>query len=149
MKRIITGGLLFAIIFFTAAHISVAQNNDPVDRFKEQVNFVVQKVKEAETPKKKRAFLNSSLNKFLTSFERVENMNVLSETDQAALNSLKNNITEKKNELNGLNGFNRIPDNQLNNFANFVQQDLEQADSTVTLSVTVLLLIVIVIILLA
>jgi hypothetical protein len=84
----------------------------------------------------------------LNSFARVENVKTLSSADQTALNKLKNNITQKRNELNGLNGYKRVQNNQLNNFANFVQQDLEQADRTITISLTVLLLIVIILILL-
>ena len=116
--------------------------------FKKHINSVVQKVKAEENPQEKRDLLNDSFDNLLKSFDRVETMATLSSADQTALNELKSNITEKKNELNGMEGFKRVQDNQLNNFANFVQQDMEQADSTVTISVTVLLLIIIILILL-
>lgn len=148
MKRFTSIGLFFAMLFFVSVQTSFAQSDKAVDMFKKHVNDVVQKVEKAEKPEAKRELLNTSFDKLLTSFDRVENMKVLSAADQTSLNNLKGTITEKKNELNGLNGFKRVPDNQLNNFANFVQQDLEQADSTITISVTVLLLIIILLILL-
>lgn len=148
MKKLTPGGLCFAILLFAAVHTSVAQSQNAVDMFKEHVNKVVQKVEKTESPAKKRALLNASFDKLLTSFERVQQMRPLSENDRAALNKLKNNITAKKNELNGLAGYKRVPDSQLNHFANFAQQDLEQADSTITISVTVLLLIVLILLLL-
>lgn len=148
MKRITTVGLFVTLFFFTVAQTGYAQSNNAVDMFKKHVNNVVQKVKAEESPQQKRALLNDSFDNLLNSFNKVETMAVLSTTDQTALNELKNNITAKKNELNGMRGFKRVPDNQLNNFANFVQQDLEQADSTITISVTVLLLIIIILLLL-
>lgn len=148
MKRITTAGLFVAMLFFTAVNTASAQSNKAVDMFKEHINKVVQKVKVEENPQEKRELLNTSFDKLLNSFNKVENMKVLSQADQSAINQLKRNITEKQNELNGQNGYKRVQNNQLNNFANFVQQDLEQADSTVTISVTVLLLIIIILLLL-
>ena len=148
MRKLTTVGLFFTMLFFVATQSSHAQSNDAMTMFKNHINTVVKKVEKAEKPAKKRALLNNSFDKLLSSFNRVEKMRMLSSSDQAALNKLKGNITEKKNELNGMKGFKRVPNNQLNNFANFVQQDLEQADQTVTISVTVLLLIIIIILLL-
>lgn len=148
MRKITTAGLFFTMLFFAAVHTTTAQSGNAVEMFKKHVNGVVQKVEKTESPAEKRKILNSSFDKLLTSFNRVEKMKTLSSADQSALNKLKNNITEKKNELNGLNGYRQVENNQLNNFANFVQQDLEQADSTITISVTVLLLIIIILILL-
>ena len=148
IKRMTTTGLFVAFFFFTATTITAAQNNHAATLFKEQINKMVQKVEKADTPKKKREILNTSFDKLLTAFEKVKDMKTLSKADQAALHKLALNITQKRNELNGLAGFKRVENSQLNNFAHFVQQDLEQADSTVTISVTVLLLIIIILLLL-
>lgn len=147
MKRLTSVTLFFALLFAGVTHTVKAQNNEAVNMFKKHINKVVEKVEKAETPEEKRDLLNTSFDKLLTSFDRVEKMKKLSESDQAALNNLRSTVTEKKNELNGMEGYRRVPDNQLNNFANFVQQDLEQADQTITISVTVLLLIIIILIL--
>jgi len=148
MKRFTTAGLFITMLFFTAFQTASAQSDKAVNMFKKHVNNVVQQVENVENPQEKRELLNTSFDKLLGSFDRVENMRVLSQADQSSLNQLRANITEKKNELNGLNGYKRVQNNQLNNFANFVQQDLEQADSTITISVTVLLLIIIILLLL-
>jgi len=136
------------MLFFAAVCTTTAQSSNAVDMFKNHINKMVTKVEKAENPQDKRELLNTSFDKLLTSFDKVENMSMLSSSDLASLNKLKSNITEKKDELNGADGFKAVPDNQLNNFANYVQQDLEQANSTITISVTVLLLIIIIIILL-
>jgi hypothetical protein len=43
----------------------------------------------------------------------------------------------------------RVSDGQLNNFSNYVVQDMEQADQVITISVVTLLLIIILIVLIA
>ena len=148
MKRITTAGLFFSLLFFAAVHTATAQSNDAISMFKKHINGVVDKVEKAESADKKRELLNTSFNKLLSSFDRVEKLKSLSNSDQAALNGLRSNIMEKQKELNGIDGYRRVPNNQLNNFANFIQQDLEQADETITISVTVLLLIIIILLLL-
>lgn len=91
--------------------------------------------------------MNHSFDKMLKAFDKVGNIKMLSKSDQAAINRLSNNIEQKKYELNGTHGFTRVSNSQLNDFANYVQQDIEQAN-TVTISVTVLLLVIILIVLL-
>ena len=148
MKKLSSIGLLLAVFTFMALQNAHAQSENAIDMFKKHINKVVQKVEKAHDPSVKREVLNDSFDDLLNSFARVENVKTLSSADQTAMNKLKNNITQKRNELNGLNGYKRVQNNQLNNFANFVQQDLEQADRTITISLTVLLLIVIILILL-
>ena len=70
-----------------------------------------------------------------------------SEQDAANLDRVKATLQEKSDELAGINGFDRVPDDQLNAFSTYVVQDMEQADKTITISLVVALLIVIIIIL--
>ncbi|MDX1585106.1 MAG: hypothetical protein R3222_00120 [Balneolaceae bacterium] len=125
-----------------------AQSSNPSERLKKHINKMVEKVEEAPTPQDKRTILNDSFDDLITAFERVEGMEAISQQDRQAVALLKKNISEKKKELNGMDGYARIKDNRLNQFANFVQQDLEQADDTITISLTVALLIVIILLLL-
>lgn len=148
MKQITTTTLFVAFFFFAATTATIAQNSQAVSLFKDHINQMVHKVEQAEVPKKKREILNTTFDELLTAFDRVKSMKKLSKTNQAALHQLTLNIREKQNELNGLAGFKRVKANRLNDFAHFVQQDLEQADSTITISVTVLLLIIIILLLL-
>ncbi len=48
----------------------------------------------------------------------------------------------------GSNGYERVADAQLNAFSDYVVQDMEQADKSITISLVAALLIVIIIILL-
>jgi hypothetical protein len=119
------------------------------DKFKAYTNDVVQKVKAAETAGEKRAVLNESFDKMLTALDKVESMMSLTEEEAAFVDATRERYQGYRNELNGENGFERVADSELNNFANYVQQDIEQADRTVTISLTSLLLIIIIVILLA
>jgi cobalamin biosynthesis protein CobD/CbiB len=147
MKRITSAGL-FSLMLFVAVQAATAQSSKGVNMFKNHINKVVQKVKKTPNPQEKRQILNHSFDKLLTAFKKVKHIKKLSVSDQMALNKLSENISQKKYELNGTNGYQQVSDKQLNNFANYVQQDVEQASATITISVVVLLLIVIIIILL-
>lgn len=137
--------LILAVAFHFSA---LAQSGDASTKFKKYVNDIVKQVKKAEAPDQKRELLNQSFDHLVGAFDRVSSMKGVSEGDKEAIGKLKANIIEKKKELNGLDGFAGVKDNQLNNFADYVQQDIEQADETITISVTVLLLIIIILLLL-
>ncbi len=71
----------------------------------------------------------------------------ISEADRAGLDRLQSTLKEKQDELAGVNGFERVADGQLNAFAQYVVQDMEQADQMITISVVTLLLILILVVL--
>ena len=91
---------------------------------------------------------NNSFVEITKSLNEIQNITGVSNSDRLALASIEKRINEKSNELNGINGMQKVSDNQLNNFANYVQQDMEQADQWVTVSITTLILIAILLILL-
>jgi hypothetical protein len=64
------------------------------------------------------------------------------------LRSLENGISEKMNELNGSNGFNKVMDKDLDDFTDYSQDFMEQAADTVTIGVTTAILILIILLLL-
>ena len=84
--------------------------------------------------------MSEALNKVQGSF-------LVSKEDQAGLEGLKSIIKENQDELAGINGYERVPDSQLNNFSNYVVQNMAQADQVITISLVAALLIVIIIIL--
>lgn len=122
--------------------------NDGDDKIKKYVNGVVQEVVEADNAEDKRAILNKSLNKLIDVFDRVENMKNFSPDEVAGVVALKSDLIDRRDQLNGINGFARIPDNQLNNYASFVQQNMEQADTYITLSAGLAIVIVLLLLLL-
>lgn len=128
MKQIKAIGLTLAILFAIGLQTSDAQHTNVESMFKNHINDVVQKVKKTDAPQEKRELLNKSFDNILSAFDKVAKMGVLSEQNLIALNEVKQDITDKKSELNGLNGFPRVSNSELNAFADFVQQDYEQAD---------------------
>lgn len=146
-KKTFTAGIVLGAILFFNITTASAQINDPVKAFKGYINDMVVNVEHAKEPAAKRAIMNNTLDELLSTFKQVEELRDLSGKDGKALQLLTKNITEKKNELNGLVGFKKVPNSKLNAFANFVQQDMEQAE-TITISIVVALLIVIILLLL-
>ena len=124
-----------------------AQLNDGHERLKKHINSVVEKVEEAESPLHKREILDGSLEEMIQAIDKIKEKKSISESDKKGLAVFKDNLVDRKNELNGLNGFKKVPNNQLNQYANYIQQNVEQADA-VTISVTTALLIVIILLLL-
>jgi hypothetical protein len=81
--------------------------------------------------------------------DMVQSSPLISKDDRVGIDRLKATLQEKQDELAGLNGYERVSDVQLNAFSDFVVQDMEQADRTITISLVAALLIVIIIILIA
>jgi ribosomal protein S20 len=140
--------------FFLIAQSAVAapdlpDRDEALTMFKSYVNTMVQKVEKAKNPDLKRKVMNESFDNIITALDEAVSMGIVSPKDQKAVATLKQSIQEKKNELQGLKGYKRVANKNLNNFANFVQQDLEQADTiTFSLSATLLVLIILLLLLL-
>ncbi|HLR77334.1 MAG TPA: hypothetical protein VK106_06705 [Balneolaceae bacterium] len=145
-SKIYTFGLLLSAIMFLNVTAASAQVDDPVQEFKKYINDMVVKVEHTDEPEAKRAIINNTFDELLSAFDQVEELKGLSGKEQEALNLLTEDITDKKNELNGRAGYKIVPDNQLNQYAKYVQQDMEQAE-TITISIVVALLIVIILLL--
>ncbi len=127
---------------------SKAQITDGHEALKKHLNSVVEQVKETPDTEQKRAVLNESLDEMMTAIERVNKKKSVSEDEKETLAEFKNLLSERKDELNGSGGYAKVPANQLNHYAQFIQQDVEQADSVLTISATTALLIVIILLLL-
>lgn len=129
----------FLLLFFFTSALNAG---DARREFQKYINTSIEKVKGTDNPVEKRKILNDMFNDLTTAIETVKGYNV-PEEDIVQLEIFKNQFTEKQDELNGTNGFEKVQDSQLNNFAGYVQQDIEQADTIVTISLTTLLLIII------
>lgn len=105
------------------------------------------KVKATTDPSQKREILNNELQNMAKAMKMVRNSPLVSKTDRAGLDRCRAAIQEKQDELAGINGYARVSDDRLNAFSDYVVQDMEQADRTITISVVTALLIVIIIIL--
>lgn len=146
MRRIVLSVLTAALILATAAPVQAG--TDPIDRIKAYVNDVVTDAKAAENATQKRERLNDGLDDLVTALDRVSRTANLSEADRDGIAALRTTIVEKQRELQGTHGYEQVPDRQLDDFADYVQQDIEVADRTVTIGLTTALLIVIILLLL-
>jgi len=145
--KTLKAGLLFTIILFTC-QTAIAQSGSFSEIFKQHFNETAEKVEQAETAEEKRTYLNDSFDNMLTAINRIERTANLSDDEQAQLISFKEDIEERKSELNGLDGFDEIVDEDLDDFSNFSLEMMEQANRTITLSLTTALLIVLILLLL-
>ncbi|MCH8496441.1 MAG: hypothetical protein LAT57_12530 [Balneolales bacterium] len=147
MKTVYT--LLSALILvFTVQTVSFAQSTDLVETFKKHFNNTVETVKKTDDPAKKRTILNNSFDKMISTIDQIESLGTLTEDDHGRLNVLKLGLIEKQNELNGVEGFNEITDENLDEFSDYAQDYLEQANNrTITIGVTTAILILLVLLL--
>jgi len=132
------------VMMFALVHVGNALGQDNLQKY---FNDTACKVKATADPSQKRAILNDGFQNMSKALNRVESLRLVSKDDRAGIDRLKGTLQERQNELAGNNGYDRVPDEQLNAFSDFVVQDMEQADRTITISLITLLLIIIIVIL--
>ncbi|MCX6832195.1 MAG: hypothetical protein NT028_08705 [candidate division Zixibacteria bacterium] len=118
------------------------------DKFQNYFSDAACKVKVTTDPTQQREILNKSFENMVTALNKVQGSPLISKDDKAGIDHYKAILKEKQDELAGLDGYERVPDAQLNAFANYVVQDMEQAAQSVTISLVAFLLIIIIVILL-
>ena len=133
------------IILFVVFYAGIAFGQDVLQKYLNETSL---KVKATTDPSQKREILNESFEKMSKALDKVQSSPLVSKEDRAGINLLKASLQEKLDELAGLNGYERVSDEQLDSFSDYVVQDMEQADRTVTISLVTLLLIIIIVILL-
>ena len=133
--------ILTVILSFFLLQTSKA--DDLKKELQKYINEIITEVKEAETPDEKREILNDLFEDLQSSFSAAKNSPYVPEEDHKGIDILETKMRDRHNELNGLDGFEKVPDNKLNEFATFTLQDIEQADTVITISLTTLLLIII------
>jgi len=140
--------LIAFLSIFMMFVLAIPINADAKGELKQYFSKAADKVKATENADEKREILNESFNNMSKVLDKVLSSGLISESDRVGIEQYKATLQEKQNELEGSNGYERVQDRQLNSFANYVVQDMEQADSTITISVIALLLIIIIVILL-
>lgn len=119
------------------------------DKVHNYLNDTSLRVKAAASPEQKREILSKSLGEMTNAINTVKGAPLVTDQDRAHLDRLQATLQDKSDELIGANGFDRVPDDQLNAFSTYVVQDMEQAEQKITISLVVALLIIIIIILIA
>lgn len=147
MKTILS--ILSSVLLVLAIQTTaLAQSVNITEKFKSSFNETVQEVHNTDNALEKRAILNESFSNMLTVIDRIESVSSLSEDESAQLNSFKNDIEDKQSELNGLDGFDEVVDEDLDDFSSFSQDFFEQAKRSITIGVVTAALIVIILLLL-
>ena len=119
------------------------------NRIKEYFNDLLLKVEETKDPAEKRALLNESLERFLTAMDRIQRLPFLNQEQREALARFDAEVQEKHDELNGAAGFARVANADLDDFAGYMVQDLEQAvRSYIVLSTAAIIIIIVLLIIL-
>lgn len=134
-----------AVMVFVIAVAGIAQAQDKLQNY---VSDAAIKAKATTDPVQKREVLNKSFESMVTALNRVQGSPLISSEDKVGIEHYKVILKDKQDELAGLNGYQRVPDAQLDAFANYVVQDMEQATQNITISLVALLLIIIIVILL-
>jgi hypothetical protein len=134
------------IMMFVLVQAGNAVGADDIQKY---FNDTAGKVKAADDPAQKREILNKSFEKMSKALDKVQSSPLISKDDRVGIALLKSTLQEKQDELTGINGYERVSDEQLNAFSDYVVQDMEQATQTVTISLVALLLIIIIVILVA
>ncbi|MFH1219702.1 MAG: hypothetical protein V1694_04540 [Candidatus Eisenbacteria bacterium] len=137
-------GLLAIVMMCVLVYAGIAVGQDNLQTY---FNDTACKVKATADPSQKRAILSEGLQNMSKALNIAERSALVSEGDRAGIDRFKAILQERQNELAGTDGYDRVPDGQLNAFSDFVVQDMEQADRTITISLVTLLLIIIIIIL--
>ncbi len=146
----------FRILFVVLAVLILAQpvmagaGTDKLeDQLKNYMNEITLKVKSTDDPEQKRAVLNETLLKIVEAVETVEKLPSIPERERLLIARFKRDMQDKYDELNGLNGFERVADEDLDVFTDYVMQELEQARNYITMGLGVFILLIILIILIA
>ena len=135
-------------LIFAVQSLAVSQTVNVTETLKQHFNETVQQVQQTENADEKRLILDESFTKMIIAIDRIESQANLSEDQIAQLHSYKLGIVEKQNELNGLDGFEEVLDEDLDDFSSFSQDFVEQANRTITIGIGTALLILIILLLL-
>ena len=97
------------------------------DQYKSALNRMTREVRLAPNPEAKRAILEGFVSKLHDGLQKAEAMPSLNEADRATLASLAGKFSAYSAELNGQAGYDRVADADLDAYAGYIQQGMEQA----------------------
>jgi hypothetical protein len=117
-------------------------------RVKSSLNTMVQEVHATETPDGKRAVLNRFLVKVSRSAAVLDAVPFLSGDNHAAIEFLQERFDRYAATLHGDTDGDFVADGDLDSFASFMQQDLEQASNGVYLSTGAIIIVLLIILIL-
>ena len=96
-------------------------------QYKAALNGLVQEVRSAEDPAQKREVLEEFTGRLDLGLEKILGQGGIDAADRAALGALKERFAAYRSELHGRDGLEKVEDGNLDAFAAYIQQDMEQA----------------------
>jgi hypothetical protein len=126
MKKLF-GILALGILAATSPLKASTGQNFLEEKYKAALNEMVQKVRNTPDPSEKREILQHFIIHMRDGLDKAKGMESISQEDRNVLHVISGKYYAYNNELNGQAGFNRVPDSDLNEFAGFMRQGMEQA----------------------
>ncbi|MBW8888056.1 MAG: hypothetical protein JF616_09905 [Fibrobacteres bacterium] len=97
------------------------------ERYHAALSHVAQEVKGAPDPAEKRRILAGFFQHMEEGLQKAETLSSLPEGDRQSLHTVLGKYLAYQAELDGSRGFARVEDRELDEFAAYVRQDMEQA----------------------
>jgi hypothetical protein len=141
IARTVVGSVVMLCVLALSAHA------EGKEQFQKYFSDAASKVKSTNSPVEKRAILNESFRTMSKALNMVQQSSSLTKEDLAGVIRVQATLQAKQDELQGTNGYVRVPDEKLNSFSDYVVQDMEQADVVVTISLVTLILLAILLVL--
>ncbi len=132
------------VLMLAFVQIGLADGKNQIQKY---FNETACKVKATADPVQKRTILDQSLQTMSKALTMVEKSPLVAKEDKPGIDAFRKALQEKQDELAGRNGFDRVTDQQLDAFSQYVVQDMEQASGTISINIVTLLLIIIILIL--
>jgi hypothetical protein len=141
--------IIALMTLFTGVATQAQTNSSVIDqRVKTSLNEMVQNVHAAETPVEKRAVLDQFLTKVSRGTSVLAAVPFLSEETHAAIKVLSNRFDRYSELLHGHSDANVVADGDLNAFASYMQNDIEQASGGIYLSTGAIIIVLLIILIL-
>jgi hypothetical protein len=97
------------------------------ERYHAALSHVTQEVKQANDPAEKRRILSDFFRHMEDGLQKAETLSSLPDGDRQALHTVLGKYLAYQAELEGAKGFAPVEDRELDEFATYVRQDMEQA----------------------
>lgn len=97
------------------------------EQYKAALSRLTQDVRQAQSPAEKREILHHFINGMRDGLQKAENLESIQASDRETLRAVAGKFNAYQEELDGMNGYARVADADLDAFAGYVRQGMEQA----------------------
>ena len=123
---------LFALVAFALLAATAPAKAAPgaalvEEQYKAALSRLTQNVSQAQSPMEKREILQGFIDGMQDGLRKADALESLQDSDREALRSVAGKFSAYKAELDGMNGYTRVADADLDAFAGYIQQGMEQA----------------------